>query len=226
MGKDILQGLIHRTEYILIHFSHFHWDHIQGLPLFGPAFVPSTELTLFGGEGLEDALRGQMQGPYFPVAWDDLASRRDCQPLRSNMGFSVGPFNITARSLCHPQGSLGFRIEAAGKSVCFATDTEQRLEDDIDPALMSLAKDVDLLIHDAQYTAAEYRGELGPPRHGWGHSTYVAACAAAEASGAKQLALFHHDPTHDDALMDALEADARTYFTATRAAREGLSVEL
>lgn len=216
-------------------FSHLHWDHIQGFPLFGPAFMPSTELNLYGPTetdesghelDLQAALSRQMTRPFFPVPLSAMASTRRYERLYDGAEFEIGPFAVSSRALCHPQGSLGFRVEAGGRSVCFATDTEQVMGQDIDPALLHLARDADLLIHDAQYTDAEYEGSVGPPRQGWGHSTYAAAAAAATAAGAKQLALFHHDPSHDDSMMDALEADARTLHPACRAAREGLSVEL
>ena len=135
-------------------------------------------------------------------------------------------FRVRTRRLCHPQGSLGFRIEAGGRSVCFATDTEHNSDGSVDDALLDLACDVDLLIYDAQYTEAEYDGRdgNGPSRRGWGHSTYVAATRVARATGAKRLVLTHHDPGHDDAMMEKIEADARTLFPACRAARETMPI--
>lgn len=109
--------------------------------------------------------------------------------------------------------------------MCFATDVEHRA-DGIDEAILDLARGVDLLIYDAQYTVEEYEGRSGPPRKGWGHSTYVAAADIARAAGAKQLALFHHDPMHDDGMVEAIEREARVLFPASFAAREGLTVRL
>lgn len=211
-------------------FSHLHWDHIQGFPFFAPGFVPGTELSLLGptdGEGtLEDALARQMSPPSFPVPLEAMGADKRFGVLGDGDEVEIGPFAITAKRLSHPQGVLGFRIEAGGKAVCFATDTEQKSYAEIDPALLELARGADLLIHDAQYTEAQYRGEAGPKREGWGHSTYVAAAQVAKAAEAKRLALFHHDPGHEDAAVEAIERDARAYFLNAFAARENLTVDV
>ena len=211
-------------------FSHLHWDHIQGFPFFAPAFVPGTALSLLGptdGEGtLEDALARQMSPPSFPVPLSAMAADKRFGIIAPDETVEIGPFVVTAKPLSHPQGVLGFRIEAGGKAVCFATDTEQRSYAEIDPALLELARGADLLIHDAQYTEAQYNGEGGPRREGWGHSTYVAAAQVAAAAEAKALALFHHDPSHDDAAVAAIERDARAYFLNAFAARENLTVDV
>jgi phosphoribosyl 1,2-cyclic phosphodiesterase len=210
-------------------FSHLHWDHIQGFPFFAPAFRPDVELELHGPKegatGIEEALRKQMQPPVFPVTLDVMPSRKTFHTIADGDRIEHGPFTIATRALCHPQGSLGYRIEAGGRSFCFATDVEHR-EDGIDPAILELAKGVDLLMYDAQYTVEEYEGRLGPPRKGWGHSTYVAAAQIAKAAGVKQLALTHHDPMHDDAIVEAIERDAQGLFAGAFAAREGVTVRL
>ncbi|MEQ9497646.1 MAG: MBL fold metallo-hydrolase [Deltaproteobacteria bacterium] len=212
-------------------FSHLHWDHIQGFPFFSPAFVPGTKIELYGPvdeDGvttLHAALDAQMKPPCFPVTLDMMASEKHFTTVASGDVISTGPFDVSMRALNHPQGSLGFRIEAGGRSVCFATDTEHK-DEEIDDAILDLARDVDLLIYDAQYTEDEYEGRAGPSRRGWGHSTYVAATEIAHAAGAKQLALFHHDPTHDDAMVERMESDARTRFVNAFAAREGLTLDV
>jgi phosphoribosyl 1,2-cyclic phosphodiesterase len=212
-------------------FTHLHWDHIQGFPFFAPAFVPGTELTLLGPveEGgaatLEDALAKQMTPPCFPVPLAAMAAEKRFGVVAPGEVLALGPFTVHVRRLHHPQGVLGYRIEAGGKAVCFATDTEVT-PDQIDLELLELARGADLLIHDAQYTEAQYAGQDGPCRRGWGHSTYVTACRVAEVAGARRLALFHHDPGHDDARVAAIEADARTRFEAAFAAKEGLTIDV
>ena len=206
-------------------FTHLHWDHIQGFPFFAPAFVPSTKLSLFGpvdekGVGLEEVLSRQMQPPSFPVPLSAMASEKTFATIGTGRELSIGPFDVRMRALCHPQGSLGFRIEAGGRSLCFATDTECD-QKEIDPSILDLARGVDLLVYDAQYTEAEYAS-----RKGWGHSTYVTAALIACAAGAKRLALFHHDPSHDDDAVEAIERDARSIFVHAFAAREGLTVDV
>lgn len=208
-------------------FSHLHWDHIQGFPFFAPAFLPTTQLALFGptdegGEStLEQVLSDQMKPPSFPVPLSAMPSRRSFATVRSGDELEIGPFAVKMRALCHPQGSLGFRIECRGRSLCFATDTEHPAAGEVDEGVLALARDVDLLVFDAQYTQAEYE-----TRRGWGHSTYVAAARIAKAAGARRLALFHHDPSHDDDAVEAIERDARTMFPGAFAAREGLTVDV
>lgn len=207
-------------------FTHLHWDHIQGFPFFAPAYRPDTELELFGpSEELREVFAKQMQAPTFPVPLEAMASSQRYRAIGSGDQLARGPFDVSVRALTHPQGSLGYRIEAGGKSFCFATDVEHP-EDGVDEALIELARDVDLLVYDAQYTVAEYEGHAGPSRKGWGHSTYVAAAEIARACGAKQLALFHHDPTHGDDVVEAIEHEARQLFGSTRAAREGQTIRL
>lgn len=215
-------------------FSHLHWDHIQGFPFFGPAFLASSKLSLYGpidDDGittLEGALDRQMTPPLFPVRLSQMAAEKNFNTIRSGDQLDLGPFRVRTRALFHPQGSLGYRIEAGGRSVCFATDVEHVEGEAIDPSILELAQGVDLLIYDAQYTPAEYAGGpgVGPSKRGWGHSTYTAAAAIAKASGAKRLALFHHDPGHDDRMIARMEADAATLFPGAFAAREGASLEL
>lgn len=216
-------------------FSHLHWDHIQGFPFFSPAFLPGTRLELFGPIGsdgaattLEQVLAKQMQAPTFPVPIGAMPSQKQFHTIEDGAYREIGPFIVKARALCHPQGSLGYRIEAAGRTFCFATDTEHRADGTIDESLLELARSADVLAYDAQYTESEYEGKngTGPSRKGWGHSTYVAAAEIAKAAGAKSLVLTHHDPSHSDDVLEAIEREARSLFPASRAAREGMTVNL
>jgi phosphoribosyl 1,2-cyclic phosphodiesterase len=214
-------------------FTHLHWDHIQGFPFFAPAFVPGATLALYGpthadGSTLEQVLRRQMQPPSFPVPLEAMAAHKTFGLVAPGDELGVGPFRIQVLALRHPQGSLGYRIEALGRSLCIATDTEHPEDGSVDDSLLELGRDVDLLIHDAQYTQAEYEGQApcGPSRRGWGHSTHLAAAEAARAARAKRLLLFHHDPTHDDDMVDAIECDAQRHFAACRAARQRACIEL
>jgi phosphoribosyl 1,2-cyclic phosphodiesterase len=209
-------------------FTHLHWDHVQGFPFFGPAFAPDTRLRLHGPidndmkSTLFDVLDRQMRPPSFPVTLDAMCADKSFHTIHSGDELALDSFSVRTRALSHPQGSLGYRIEAGGRSLCFATDTEHPSDGSIDDALLDLARDVDLLIYDAQYTEAEYEGRdgSGQCRRGWGHSTYVAAARVARATGAKRLVLTHHDPGHDDATMEKIEREARALFPACRAARE------
>ncbi len=208
-------------------FTHLHWDHIQGFPFFAPAFVPTTRLDLYGPAGadghssLQDVLTSQMCAPSFPVPLAAMGAKKVFHTAHGGSRFEIGELAITTSDLCHPQGALAYRVECGGKSMVFATDTELGVDDARDDALLTLAEGADLLIHDAQYTEAEYA-----TRHGWGHSTYVAAARAARACGASRFALTHHDPEHDDDTIDGIVHDARSIFDASFAAREGVTVRL
>ena len=207
-------------------FTHLHWDHVQGFPFFAPAFRPSAELRLYGpvdeeGVHLEDVLLRQMQAPTFPMPLKAMAASRSFHALGSGSQLRVGAIEVTAKSLNHPQGCLGFRFEAGGRALAFATDTEHRQDGSVDDGLRDLARDADLLIHDAQYTDDEYSRRVG-----WGHSSYSGATRIAKNCGAKSLVLFHHDPAHDDTFLQRMENDARSLFPWCLAAREGLSIEV
>jgi phosphoribosyl 1,2-cyclic phosphodiesterase len=209
-------------------FSHVHWDHIQGFPFFSPLFRPGTELTLVGRPddgSLEGAMRRQMTCPSFPVALDAVPALLSYREIEPGRPFAVGSAVVRAARLHHPNGVMAYRIEHGGRSVVFATDTEH-YADRIDSDLVSLAEGADVLIYDAQYTPEEYAGVIGGSRVGWGHSTWVEGVRLARAAGVGSLVLFHHDPTHDDAAVDAIERAARSMLPGSAAAREGMEIHL
>jgi phosphoribosyl 1,2-cyclic phosphodiesterase len=209
-------------------FSHVHWDHIQGVPFFAPAFHPDSRLTLCGaprpGGKLREALEAQMRPPQFPITLDALRARLQFVDLVPGRSVLLGAFRVTPVELNHPDGVLGFRIEAGTSSLVYATDHEHGGR--MDGRLLDLAAGADLLIHDAQYTAEEYAGGSGPSRRGWGHSTWAEAVEAARQAQVGRLALFHHDPQRDDEALARIEALARESFPAVFAAREGEVVAL
>jgi len=207
--------------------SHFHWDHIQGLPFFVPAYVPSTTLDIVGGNvrsSLRDALVHQMTDPVFPVRFDELGAKIQTRDVRTGDTFEVGNAKIRVGKGNHPGGVLAYRIEHGGKSIVYATDTEHFAC--VDPDLRAFARGADLLIYDAQYTPEEYAGKIGRSRVGWGHSTFVAATELAREADVGKLILFHHDPQRTDAAVEEIEGRARLLFSDTTAAREGMTLAL
>ncbi|MFC1719135.1 MBL fold metallo-hydrolase [Candidatus Poribacteria bacterium] len=215
-------------------FSHMHWDHIQGMPFFRPAYVPGNEFKIYGSRDwdtkLEYVLRWQMQKPNFPITLEEVnevGAHMEYIDIDSRTVFQVGDTDaITVRSveLYHPDKAFGFRIEYGGRSLVYATDTES-LPGPYEK-LVELALGADMLIHDAQYTSEEYYGLDGVSRENWGHSTPEAAAAIAVAANVKKLVLFHHDPYHDDAQVDQMVQTASAIFPDTIAASEGMVVEL
>jgi phosphoribosyl 1,2-cyclic phosphodiesterase len=208
--------------------SHHHWDHIQGLPFFVPLYVASTALTVVGPTpervSVHDVLEHQMTSPVFPVRLAEVPCRLDTREVAPGSELELGDVRIRIAKGNHPGGSLAYRIDHGGKSVVYATDTEHY--SCVDPALVGLAAGANVLIYDAQYTPAEYRGEVGPSKVGWGHSTYEDGAKLARAAGVGQLVLFHHDPKRTDAAVADLEARARALFPPSLAAREGLVIDV
>jgi phosphoribosyl 1,2-cyclic phosphodiesterase len=215
IARDIGKPILYAVN------THYHWDHILGMPFFGPAYDPSRQVIVYGaerfGQGAGGALAGQMVGPYFPIDIGAMRAKLDFRLIRDGSEFDIGQARVRAVELSHPGGVLAFRIESGGRSVVYATDFEHGLGKD--DALVALARDADLLIYDAMYTPEEYA------RHkGWGHSTWVEGVRIARDAGVRSLALFHHDPSHDDKAVAAIEAAAREEFRGAFAAREGRSV--
>jgi phosphoribosyl 1,2-cyclic phosphodiesterase len=218
-----------------IFFSHVHWDHIQGFPFFDPAFVPGNVINLYGGNNvsrtLEETLAGQMDHPSFPVHLAEMGAKmtfNDAQEghvveLKAGDGKVV---RLTTTRGNHPNGVWLYRVDFEGKSIVYATDTEQR--DVADPALTRLAQGADVLIHDAQYTPEEYVGSAGRggPKTGWGHSTFEEAVRVAKAAGVKRLVLFHHDPMQSDADVFDKERRAKEIFADSLVAYEGLVLDV
>lgn len=200
-------------------FTHVHWDHIQGVPFFAPAFRPGDRVQYVGAPGLRAALEAQMRAPAFPVGMDAFHAHVEVTEVQPDSALRLGPFTAWAREQSHPNGVCAYRIEAGGHTVVFATDVEHGTT--VDPGLVELSDAADLLIHDAQYTPEEY-----PAHAGWGHSTWDQAVAVADAARVRQLALFHHDPTRDDDAVAVIEAQAARRRPGTIAAREGARVEL
>ena len=203
--------------------SHFHWDHIQGLPFFVPAYMPQTKLTIVGSSdgrhSLRDKLSRQMTEPHFPVQLDDLSAQLTYREARPAQTFELGDVRVKVARLNHPGGVFAYRIEHGGRVLVYATDTEHYAC--VDPALRALAEGADVLVYDAQYTPEEYEAKVG-----WGHSTYAAGAEVAAAAGVSELVLFHHDPQRDDAGVAAIEAAARALFPRTVAAREGMTLDV
>jgi len=207
---------------IHIFFTHFHWDHIQGLLGFAPLFSPRNTLTFYSSHSsyhLRHVLHGQMVSPYFPIEFDFLSSTRTFVQVAPE-GISLGDLSISPFALHHPGGATGYRISRNGSVVVYATDHEHG-NAPADATLLHAAHNADVLIYDAQYTPEAYTSHIG-----WGHSTWLEATKLARRAHVKQLVLFHHDPNHDDATMAQIVAQAREHFPNTIAATEGTTLDI
>ena len=250
VANDLPKGPI-RAEIFL---THTHWDHILGFPFFSPIYIPGTKLKVYGPSTFEedrlaDVIGGQLAYRYFPVRQAELASDIeyiDLKEERLDLGDGI---TVVTKYLNHPVSCLGYRFESNGKVFCTAYDTEPFRNvfctDPDDPSydeamagegeqvaaeqnqrIEEFMKNADFVVHDAQYTRAEYESS----RLGWGHGTFEQAIAMARRTGVKRMALFHHDPVRTDAQIDALAAkycdSAYTGDTETFIARESAEIEI
>ena len=209
-------------EFTLL-LTHYHWDHIQGLPLFGPLHDRRHRFTIYGvpreDMGVGEILGGVMRPPWFPVSLGEAAAGVVFKELSGPI--TVGPVTISHTRLRHPQGVVGYRLDAGDRSVMIATDHEAG-ESSADRRLAELAQGANVLIHDGQYTEQEQQGE----RAGWGHSSWDQAVRAAERAGAQRLVLTGHDPNRSDDPIDELVRAARRRFPFVNGAHEGMKIRL
>lgn len=226
LGAALAKEGVDETTLLL---SHLHWDHIQGFPFYAPLYSSAHRLRVLGGGtpelGVRDALSLQMKPPTFPVLFDELPCRIESRTVRHGLSIDHEGVEIQCAKLNHPGGGVfAYRLNYAGKSVVYATDTEHY--GCVDPTLRRLAMNADVLIYDSQYTPGEYCGDEGPARTGWGHSTFEAGAALAHAAEVSRYVLFHHDPARDDDGVLAIEERAQGLFERATAAREGLSIDV
>jgi phosphoribosyl 1,2-cyclic phosphodiesterase len=209
-----------------IFLSHYHWDHIQGLPFFKPAFRKENRFHLFGerkaGVDFHRILADQMQTPYFPVPMDAQAGIVTFNEITPGVTMELDN-GLTVRTigLTHPNGAIGFRIECPEGSVCIITDHEHS-DAGIDQWVVEFARDADVLIHDAPYDPEEKRG----PRKGWGHSSWEEAALTARAAKVGTLFISHHDPERTDEEVFARLPLAREVFKATEMATEATQLKI
>ncbi|HUU15162.1 MAG TPA: MBL fold metallo-hydrolase [Terriglobia bacterium] len=211
MGMALMKDFRGQPLDIHLFVSHTHWDHIQGFPFFVPAYFPGNRITIYSLRGadksLEKIFTGQMDASYFPVELSDLKAHLEFVELQETV--EIGPVKVAHIFINHPGMAASFRVDAGGKSVVYTTDHEpyslllgaNDFNRDKDLQVTEFARGADLYIREAQYTDEEY-----PGKRGWGHSTFSEVLDAAQHAGVKRLALFHHDPMHDDNTLDHILA--------------------
>ncbi len=223
-GMEIAKRSAGRPVRIHVLFSHYHFDHIEGLPHFPPLYDRNSEIRIHGfapeGQSLRSTLETILAPPYFPVRLSGSPARIDYFELRGEP-FRVADLTVSTLPLNHPYGCVAYRFDRAGNRIVFATDHEHG-DPEVDAALTAFARGVDYLIYDATYVPAEYESL----RKGWGHSTWYAAVGTARAAGARNLVLFHHHPEHTDRELEEVLRLARREFPATLVAREGMGIPL
>ncbi|MGB2867915.1 MAG: MBL fold metallo-hydrolase [Bacteroidota bacterium] len=214
----------HASKPLVVHLfiSHTHWDHIQGFPFFLPAYSSQNSITVYGPPGrdkpLTEILEAQMDSDYFPVELGDMKAKIRVKEISDTV--TIGNIKVQPFFLNHPAMTLGYRVTVGNRVVIYATDNEpyrhtlhatRRKSSEVtdypeylDSKFVNFLTDADLLIGEAQYTAAEYKLKVG-----WGHTSIQDLVEFAWRANVKQLAIFHHDPTHDDKMVDGMIKQAR-----------------
>jgi len=184
-----------------IYFTHTHLDHLSGLTFFAPLFDKRNSVRMWAGHleapyTLKKVVSNLMQAPIYPVTLDIFQASVSFKEFEAGTPLACGAVAMRTAPLNHPNGATGYRVEHGGKSICYITDTEHR-EGERDQTIVDLCRGADIMIYDCSYTDEEY-----PRYRGWGHSTWQEGARIADAAGVGTLAIFHHDPSHDDAFMD------------------------
>ena len=227
LGAALVNGGGPRPFSVDLLLSHLHWDHIQGIPFFRPAYDPKSSLRIRGpkqSRTMRELLGLGMDEPFFPVDLDDLPVQLTVAELDDGSDEQIGHFRVRAARLYHPAPALAYRVEADGKSIVYATDTEDAFSGRPNP-VVSLALHADTLIHDAQFLETDYKPT-------WGHSTIASAIDIAAQAKVRRLVLYHHDPDRSDDALDQIavrsqqEMNRRATGVEVIVAREGLELQV
>lgn len=199
--------------------THTHWDHINGFPFFRPAYAPGRSFRIMAGHlgagHVRDVLAGQMAEPTFPVPLEAMRAELLFEDFACGDGFALGhEVFVRTAPLNHPNGATGYRIEHDGRAICYITDTEHVIGKP-DQNVLGLIEGADLVIYDCTHTDDEFLTHLG-----WGHSTWQEGVRLCRAAHVERLAIFHHDPDHDDRFMLSVEQQSREVWEGAFVARE------
>lgn len=230
LGTQLVDDI--REVHLLL--THLHMDHVEGFPFFSLIWTSDADVHVWGPPSpmlsLKERVARYMSPPLFPIDVHDVPCSMTFHDLPSET-WSIGSATVMAIPVEHPGPTVGFRIEEDGRTLAYIPDHEPAALGDFANESAdwidgyALAEDVDVLLHDSQYTDEEYES-----RRGWGHSSYADAVAYAQVTGAKSLVMFHHDPTHDDATLEELERGAGRLWgadgTKPRLAASGMTIDL
>ncbi len=244
LGNQLLKEF--KTQPVTVHLfiSHTHWDHIQGFPFFMPAYNKNFQIIIYGpparDKSLKDLFKFQMDSEYFPVPLGDLNAQIIMQEIREP--FLIGDVSITPFYVNHPAMTLAYKVIEGSKSFIYASDNEpyrytlhaarkdqlgSQYGAELDQKFIEFLTAADFLVSEAQYTLDEYRSKIG-----WGHSPVESVVEFAVKANVKQLALYHHDPSHDDAAIDAMIKHAQRLIESQKSsvkcfgAAEGMEIKL
>ncbi len=222
LGKEIISSGIFQSI-INILFSHFHWDHIQGLPFFAPAYNKDQRIGILAmgrkekANNLKEIFSMQMQKEYFPIGLETMGASFEFITYGNKEQLYGATVIAAPQHHLYEGGSYGYRVEDDSVTLVICTDVEHI--NGIDSNIVKLANEADLLIHDGQYTEDEYKKFKG-----WGHSSYLHAVEVAMKANVKKLIITHHDPDHNDDFLDTMEYECQKLFPNSVFAREGMEV--
>ena len=209
-GLRVLGKTIDKKRYNKFHifFSHFHWDHIQGLPFFDPFFNPNAELHFYSPkDGLKAFLEQQGEAPFFPVSMKSMNQQNmHFHKIQEEVPFDIDGTKIICKKMMHPDDSFSYKFIENGKKVIYATDVELQPKHLNDKSITDFFSNSDMLILDAQYTAPE-----AIQKENWGHSSYNYAVDFALACNISNLLFFHHEPMYDDKKLNTILQNAKMY---------------
>ncbi len=222
LGDQLLQEM---PVQAYMFFTHYHWDHIQGFPLFAPAFIRGNRFDIYGatppdGDCLKRHFVERVLHSNSPVPLMGLPADLNFHELHHNQTMMLDDIEIRTGSLNHPNTAMGYRVTWQGRSVVYCSDTEH-FPDRLDENIYNLALDADVLIYDAMYTDEEYHNPKSP-KIGWGHSTWQEAVRMGKEARVKRVVIFHHDPAHTDDFLDRIALEVQVAFPKAVMAREGL----
>jgi phosphoribosyl 1,2-cyclic phosphodiesterase len=224
LGQDILAH--GHTSGILL-FTHVHWDHICGFPFFAPLYFPGRHFRVLAGHlgdrgGIRSVLASQMATPTFPVPLAALKAHMHYEDFRcgDTLDDLFPGLIVRTGKLNHPDGATGYRLEWHGKVICYITDVEHR-PGVLDQGVLAMIENADLVIYDCTYCDDEFDQHVG-----WGHSTWQQGVRLCRSANVKQLAIFHHNPEHNDTVMAQIEAEAKAVWSGTIVARDLMELEI
>ena len=221
LGQTFLKDDVSQVHILL---THTHWDHINGFPFFVPAYDPRRSVHIMAGhlrgsDGIQNVLAAQMDNPMFPVPLSAMQAKMRFEDFEAVDQFDIyDDVHVRTAPLNHPNGATGYRIEHAGHAICYVSDTEH-VPGKMDQNILNLIEGADMVIYDSTYTEEEF-----PSKIGWGHSTWNEGVRLCREAGAKSMAIFHHDPEHEDDFMDELGKVAKKEWDGTFIAREGMEL--
>jgi phosphoribosyl 1,2-cyclic phosphodiesterase len=223
LGKELLKRGVETANILM---SHTHWDHINGFPFFLPAYVDNCTFHMWAGHlmddgGVQKIMSGQMTQPMFPVPLAAMRSTIKFHDFRAGDDLNLSKkAKIKTTLLNHPNGATAYRVEYGGKSMCYVTDTEHVVGKP-DQNVLKQIEGADLVIYDCTYTDDEFEAKIG-----WGHSSWQEGVRLCQTANVKSLAIFHHDPDHEDDFMEKLEMEARAAWDGAFVARENMVIKL